>query len=107
MAGAQDPDAFCAAAEDEQTALRARLTAATERLEQARRGSTQARGAHVGLHAGGCCRGVTLLPARRLVMMCSKQGGRRHCGVDALLLAEVVSPALIAGASPVSAMTLF
>jgi len=47
VAGAQDPDAFCAAAEDEQTALRARLTAATERLEQARRWSTHARGAHV------------------------------------------------------------
>ena len=40
---AQDPDAFCAAAEEEQTALRARLTAATERLTQVRAGSTLGR----------------------------------------------------------------
>ena len=31
---AQDPDAFCAAAEEEQVQLRARLTAATARLRQ-------------------------------------------------------------------------
>ncbi|KAK9827237.1 hypothetical protein WJX81_000949 [Elliptochloris bilobata] len=36
LAFEKDPDAFCAAAEEEQVQLRARLTAATERLEQVR-----------------------------------------------------------------------
>ncbi len=92
--GAQDPDAFCAAAEDEQTALRAQLTAATERLEQARRRATCACGAHVGLHAGARCRDATPLacaPPGHDVRF--EQGGGWPYGVPCSAPGEMVSRA--------------